>query len=92
MSYHQSSTVTVEAVFHDQAAAEIASALLGDASLPCDEPHPVGIRWLVEVRKLTPIMARRAEAILRRAGAIETQMVVGRPIERRARVDGKFAV
>jgi hypothetical protein len=92
MSHHESSTVTVEATFHDHVAAEIASALLTDASLLADEPHAIGIKWRVQVSGLTPTMARRAEAILRTAGAIHVQMVVSKPNERHARGDLKLAM
>lgn len=92
MSQHESSTVTVEATFHDGVVAEIASALLSDASLPADEPQAVGRKWLVRVSGLTPTIAGRAEAILRTAGAIHVQMVVSKAAERRLRCDWKLAM
>ena len=74
---NERSCVTVQATFQDFVDAEIACALLSDASLQAGEPEAVGLkRWLVQVGGITPALARRAEAVLRSARASETRIVV----------------
>ena len=64
--------VTVLATFNDRVSAEIACALLSDASIHSDEPEPADDgSWLVIVRGVHPDLAGRAEVILRSARARE---------------------
>ena len=81
--YHQIYTTTVRATFENCFEAEIACALLSDASLQPEEPEAEGLRtWVVRVPGLTPTLARRAEAILRSACACDMRIVRNeRPIE-----------
>jgi hypothetical protein len=66
-------TVTVLAIFNDQVSAEIACALLSEASIHSDEPQATDDgSWLVSVRSVHPNFADRAEVILRSARARET--------------------
>ena len=68
--------VTVEAIFDDSIAADIACALLSEGSLRPEESKQVGLRrWLVEIRGLTPTLAHRAEVVLQHARASETRIV-----------------
>jgi len=85
MMHDNGPIVTVQAIFNDCIAAEIACALLSDGSLRPEEPEAIGLRrWLVEVRGLTPTLARRAEVVLQRACASETR-IVGEDAEREHR-------
>jgi hypothetical protein len=82
MMCYNGSGVTVQATFDDFIAAEIACALLFDASLRPEEPEAVGLRgWLVQVRGLTPTLAHRAKVVLQSAQASET-LIVGEDAER----------
>lgn len=73
---HEIPAVTVRATFDDSIAAEIACALLSDGSLRPEEPEPAGLRtWVVELRGLTPTLARRAEVVLRSARANQMRIV-----------------
>jgi hypothetical protein len=66
---HHVPLLVVSATFDDRVSAEIACALLSDASIRSDEPEAVGeAAWGVRVGALHPDLARRAEVILRRAG------------------------
>ena len=74
--YHEIRTTTVRATFENCFEAEIACALLSDASLQPEEPEAEGLRtWVVRVPGLSPTLARRAEAILRSACACDTRIV-----------------
>ena len=65
--------VTVLATFDDRVSAEIACALLSEASIHSGEPEPAEDgTWLVSVRGVHPDLAGRAEVILRSARARET--------------------
>ena len=65
--------VTVLATFSDRVSAEIACALLSEASIHSGEPEPAEDgTWLVSVRRVHPELAGRAEVILRSARARET--------------------
>ena len=65
--------VTVLATFNDRVSAEIACALLSEASIHSGEPEPAEDgTWLVSVRGVHPELAGRAEVILRSARARET--------------------
>jgi hypothetical protein len=76
MMFDNGPVVTVEAIFDDCVAAEIACALLCEGSLRPEEPEPIGLRrWLVQVLDLTPTLARRAQVVLQRARASETRIV-----------------
>jgi len=76
MIHRDTQTLAVQATFKDCIAAEIACAILSEASLDADEPEATGLRsWLVRVRGLTPSLARRAEAVLRRAGATDAKVI-----------------
>lgn len=66
-------SVTVSGRFDDHAAAEIACALLADASLDPDLPVDAQGEWLVRVPDLKQNVAGRAEVILRRAQARSLQ-------------------
>jgi hypothetical protein len=68
-----SSPVTVLATLSDRVSAEIACALLSEASIHSGEPEPAEDgTWLVSVRGVHPEIAGRAEVILRSARARET--------------------
>ena len=68
-----SSPVTVLATFSDRVSAEIACALLSEASIHSGEPEPAEDSiWRVSVRGVHPDLARRAQVILRSARARET--------------------
>lgn len=70
-------SLSVLACFGDRIAAEIACALLADASIRCDEPTAaVDGGWRIELRGLAPVLSARAEVILRRAGAMGTEVMV----------------
>ena len=65
--------VTVLATFNDRVSAEIACALLSEASIHSGEPEPAEDgTCLVSVRGVHPDLADRAEVILRTARARET--------------------
>ena len=67
-----SSPVTVLATFSDRVSAEIACALLSDASIHSGGPEPAQDgTWLASVRGVHPDLACRTEVILRSAGARE---------------------
>ena len=73
-----SSPVTVLATFSDRVSAEIACALLSEASIHSGEPEPAEDgTWLVSVRGVHPEIAGRAEVILRSARARETTIASG---------------
>ena len=62
--------VTVLATFNDRVSAEIACALLSEASLHSGEPEPADDgTWVASVRGVHPDLAGRAEVILRSARA-----------------------
>jgi hypothetical protein len=89
--------VTVLATFNDQEGAEIACALLVDASIQSGEPEITEDgSWLVSVRNVRPDVAGRAEVILRSARARETMMIPDRQLlgvagnSRRGRIDRKL--
>ena len=64
--------VTVLATFDDRVSAEIACALLSEASIHSGEPEPAEDgTWLVSVRGVHPDLAARTEVILRSARARE---------------------
>ena len=70
--------VTVLATFSDRVSAEIACALLSEASIQSGEPEPAEEgTWLVSVRGVHPELAGRAEVILRSARARETTIASG---------------
>jgi len=76
MNHGKSSIVTVQATFDTCVDAEIGCALLSEGSLQSDEPEAIGLRrWLVQVRDVTPALARRAQAVLRSAHANETRII-----------------
>jgi hypothetical protein len=67
------SPVTVLATFNDRVSAEIACALLAEASIHSDEPEAAEDgSWLVSVRRVHPDLAGRAKVILKSARARET--------------------
>jgi hypothetical protein len=67
----------VRASFDDRIAAEIACALLGDASIRSDEPEAATDgTWSVELRGVTSDLSARAQVILRSARARDTRVVV----------------
>jgi len=69
--------LAVVASFDDRIAAEIACALLADASIHPDEPEAdTNGSWSVELRGVTPDLSARAEVILRSARARDTRIVV----------------
>jgi hypothetical protein len=62
--------VTVLATFNDRVSAEIACALLSEASLHSGEPEPADDgTWVASVRGVHPDLAGRAQVILRSARA-----------------------
>ena len=64
--------VTVLATFNDRVSAEIACALLSEASIHSGEPEPVQDgTWLASVRGVHPDLAGRTEVILKSARARE---------------------
>ena len=64
--------VTVLATFNDRVSAEIACALLSEASIHSGEPEPAQDgTWLASVRGVHPDLAGRTEVILRSARARE---------------------
>jgi len=66
--------LAVLATFADKTAAEIACALLTEASISPDEPEEIeGSGWSVAVRSLQHKQAERAEVIVRSAGAHHTR-------------------
>ena len=76
---HDVPLLAVSATFDDRVSAEIACALLSDASIRSDEPEAVDeATWGVRVGVLHPEVARRAEVILRSAGARAPVMIGGR--------------
>jgi hypothetical protein len=67
----------VLAFFENRTAAEIACALLADASIRSDEPEAAGDGgWCVGLRGAGPEVSERAEVILRRAGARSTCVAI----------------
>jgi hypothetical protein len=76
---HDLPQLAVSATFDDRVSAEIACALLSDASIRPDEPEALDdATWAVRVAILHPDLARRAEVILRSAGARAAVMIGGR--------------
>jgi hypothetical protein len=70
--------VTVLATFNDRISAEVACALLSEASIHSGEPEPAEDgTWRVSVRRVHPELAGRAEVILRSARARETTIASG---------------
>jgi hypothetical protein len=68
--------LVVLAIFGDRIAAEIACALLADASIRSDEPEAAADgTWSIELRGVSPDLSARAEVILRSARARETRIV-----------------
>ena len=77
MIIQNSPAAAVLATFDNKISAEIACALLSDASICADEPEAVKDgRWRVRVRSLQPKLAERAEVILRRARARDTMITI----------------
>ena len=67
---HEVPQLAVSATFDDRVSAEIACALLSEASIESDEPEAVdGSGWGIRVEVTHPDLAKRAEVILRSAGA-----------------------
>jgi hypothetical protein len=65
-------TVTVLATFNDRVSAEIACALLSEASIHSGEPEPEEDgTWLVSVRRVYPDLAGRTKVILKSSQARE---------------------
>jgi hypothetical protein len=70
----------VLASFDNRIAAEIACALLADASLRSDEPEAARDgSWRIALRDVSPDLSARAEVILRSARARETLVVPDEP-------------
>ena len=70
---HDLPALSVLGVFDDPVSAEIACALLSEASIRSDEPEAAESRsWRVWVRSVKPDLAARAEVILRSARARAT--------------------
>jgi len=67
--------LTVLATFNDRVSAEIACALLSDASIHSGEPEPAAAgTWLVSVRGVHPDLADRTEVVLKSAGVREVKV------------------
>ena len=76
MNHHVPAFI-VRASFEDRNAAEIACALLADASLCPNEPEAATKgTWSVELRGAALDLSLRAEVILRCAGARSTSVVL----------------
>lgn len=73
------SDYTVFATFEDRTAAEIACALLTDASIHADEPEGADGRWTVTLRGMTADVSARSEVILRSARARTVEVMMHEP-------------